>query len=190
MVTFYSEKELESIGLKRYGKNVLISKNAILYNPEKLSIGNNVRIDDYTIIGGAVTIGDFVHIAQFCGLYGGEKGIILEDFTGVSSKVSIYATSSDYSGDSLTNPTVPEKYAIKDKNDLVILKKHAIIGSGSVVLPGVKIGLGCSVGAMSLVTKDLDDWGIYVGIPVKRIKERNKNLLFLEKQLRDEVKSK
>ena len=61
MRTFYESEELKNLGLKQYGENVLISRNVILYNPERLIIGNNVRIDDFTIIGGKVTIGNYVH---------------------------------------------------------------------------------------------------------------------------------
>lgn len=187
MNTFYSEEELKNLGLKGYGKNVLISRNAILYNPEKLEVGNNVRIDDFTTISGNVSIGDYVHIAQFCGLYGGEAGITMKDFSGLSSRVVIYATSNDYSGNSLTNPTVPEKYKTTDKNLPVVLNKHVIVGSVSVILPGVEIGEGSSVGAMTLCAKSLEPWGIYAGTPAKRIKDRSKKLLELEEQLRNET---
>jgi len=185
--TFYSEEELKNLGLKGYGKNVLISRNAILYNPEKLEVGNNVRIDDFTTISGNVTIGDYVHIAQFCGLYGGEAGITMKDFSGLSSRVVIYATSNDYSGNSLTNPTVPEKYKTTDKNLPVVLNKHVIVGCVSVILPGVEIGEGSSVGAMTLCAKSLEPWGIYAGTPAKRIKDRSMKLLELEEQLRNET---
>ena len=187
MNTFYSEEELKNLGLKGYGKNALISRNAILYNPEKLEVGNNVRIDDFTTISGNVTIGDYVHIAQFCGLYGGEAGITMKDFSGLSSRVVIYATSNDYSGNSLTNPTVPEKYKTTDKNLPVVLNKHVIVGCVSVILPGVEIGEGSSVGAMTLCAKSLEPWGIYAGAPAKRIKDRSKKLLELEEQLRKET---
>lgn len=188
MNTFYSREELKKIGLRQYGNNVLISRNAVLYNPEKICVGDNVRIDDFTVIGGKITIGNYVHIAQFCGLYGGTEGIIMDDFSGLSSRVTIYATSSDYSGESLTNPTIPDKYAIEDKNVRVVIGKHAIIGCGTVVLPGADIGIGCSIGAMCLVTKPLENWGVYAGIPVKRLKNRSKKLLDLEQQLYDEQK--
>ena len=184
--TFYSEEELKEIGLKRYGKNVLISRNAVLYTPGLLEVGNNVRIDDFTTISGKVVIGDYVHIAQFCGLYGGEEGIFMEDFSGLSSRVAIYASSNDYSGESLTNPTVPAKYKPGDKNAAVRLCKHVIVGTTSVVLPGVTIGEGSSVGAMSMCAKSLDPWGIYAGSPAKKIKDRSKKLLELEAQLRAE----
>ena len=185
--SFYSEEELSKLGLKRYGENVLISRNAVLYNPGQLEVGNNVRIDDFTTISGKVVLGDYIHIAQFCGLYGGPEGITMDDFSGLSSRVVIYATSNDYSGESLTNPTVPAKYKTTDKNLAVHLEKHVIVGCTSVILPGVTIGMGSSVGAMSLVSKSLEPWGIYVGTPTKRIKDRSKKLLELEKQLRDEL---
>ena len=47
-------------------------------------------------------------------------------------------------------------------------------------MPGVVIHEGTSVGAMSLVTKSLDSWGVYIGIPCKRIKDRKKTVLDLE----------
>ena len=56
-----------------------------------------------------------------------------------------------------------------------------MIGSGSVIFPGVIIGMGSSVGALSLVTKPLNKWGVYFGIPVKKLKSRNKILLEKEK---------
>lgn len=188
MSNFLDEKELETLGLKSYGKNVLIGRHAVLYSPEKLEIGNNVRIDDFTTISGKVVLGDYIHIAQFCGLYGGTEGIYMEDFTGLSSRVVIYATSNDYSGESLTNPMVPEKYKKTDKNLPVYLRKHVIIGCTSVILPGVDIGIGSSVGAMSMVGKSLEPWGVYAGTPVKKLKERSKKLLLLEEQLRQEEK--
>lgn len=184
--SFYSETELKELGLKKYGKNVLISRNAVLYQPEQLEIGNNVRIDDFSTISGKVVMGDYIHVAQFCGLYGGDAGIYMEDFSGLSSKVTIYATSSDYSGNSLTNPMVPAKYETQDKNIMVRIGKHVIIGCGSVVLPGVIIEEGCSVGAMTLCNKSLSAFGIYAGIPAKRLKERERTLLDLEQELRKE----
>lgn len=185
--SFYEPEELASLGLKKYGQNVLISRNAILYHPNLLEVGNNVRIDDFCTISGKVVLGDFIHIAQFCGLYGGDAGIYMADFSGLSSKVTIYATSNDYSGESLTNPMVPAKYKKTDKNAPVKLGKHVIVGCNSVVLPGITIEDGCSVGAMSLCNKSMEEFGIYAGVPAKRLKERKRDLLELEKQLRMEL---
>ena len=57
MNSFYSQEELMKIGFLSVGKNVLISKKASIYNPSVISIGNNVRIDDFCILSGKVTIG-------------------------------------------------------------------------------------------------------------------------------------
>lgn len=184
--SFYSEEELKGLGLKRYGDDVRISRNAVLYHPELLEVGSHVRIDDFTIVSGRVVLGDYIHIAQFCGLYGGGEGIYMDDFSGLSSRVVIYAVSNDYSGESLTNPTVPAKYKKTDKEMAVHLCKHVIVGTTSVILPGVTIGEGSSVGALSMCSKDLEPWGVYAGSPARRVKERSKKLLELEKELRAE----
>lgn len=181
--TFYSQEELKNLGIKKYGDNVLIGRHVILYSPENLTIGNNVRIDDYTIISGKVDLHDYIHISHFCGLYGGEKGIEMEDYTGLSSKVTVYAVSDDYTGKSMTNPMIPPEYKPEMISKKVTIKKHSIIGVNSVILPGVTIGEGCSLGAMTLANKPLNDWGIYVGNPAKRLKDRDKQLLIYERKL-------
>ena len=180
MSSFYSEEELKNLGLKEYGNNVFISRKASLYETSSISIGNNVRIDDYCIISGKNVIGNNVHIAAGVYCFGGQTGIHMEDYVGVSSRTAIYAESDDYSGEFLTNPTIPDEF----KNVIcgsVEIKKHALIGTGCTILPNVTIGEGVSVGSMSLINKSLREWCIYVGIPCKLMKNRKKNLLELEK---------
>ena len=181
MTSFYTEKELLQIGFKSIGKGVLISHKASIYNAENICIGNNVRIDDFCILSGHIIIGNNVHIAASVFLFGGDTGIVINDFVGISSRCVVYAESDDYAGTAMTNPTLPDKYRNIYKGT-VIFEKHTIIGSGCTVLPGVVIKEGTSVGSMSLINKSLDSWGMYVGIPCRRIKERNKQLLILEKQ--------
>lgn len=184
--TFYSESELENLGLKKYGTDVLISRNAILYHPDQLEIGDHVRIDDFVTISRKVVLGSYIHISQFCSLYGGDEGIYMDDFSTLSSKVSVYATSNDYSGKSMTNPMVPAKYKPFDKNAEVKIGRHVVVGSTSVILPGITIEDGCAVGAMTLCNKSMDAFGIYAGVPAKRIKERERTILELEKQMLEE----
>ncbi len=80
----------------------------------------------------------------------------------------------------LTNPMLPDEYrnVVEEK---VVLEKHTIIGTGSTILPGCILGEGTAVGSMSLVNKSLDPWGIYVGVPCRKIKDRKKNILEFEK---------
>lgn len=182
MNSFYVEEELKQLGFKKIGTNVQLSRKTSIYGAENISLGDYVRIDDFCILSGKIFLGNHVHVAAYCALYGGTSGIEMHDFTGISSRSAIYADSDDYSGNALTNPTIPDKFrnVIGGK---VIIEKHALIGTGCTVLPGVIIGEGASVGSMSLINRSLDDWGIYVGIPCKKIKERSKKLLELEQEL-------
>ncbi len=187
MSSFYTDEELSALGFCEIGKNVKISRKASIYGAEKIKIGNNVRIDDFCLLSGNVQLGSNIHIAAYVALFAGEYGIVMEDYTAISSRSVIYAVSDDYSGEYLTNPTVPEEYC-HIHGGMVTLKKHAIIGTGSTIMPGVTVGLGTAVGSMSLVNKDLSEWGIYAGIPCKLIKKRKRDLLSLEKKHVDEYK--
>lgn len=178
-MAYLTEFELKNMGFKFLGKNVKISDKASIYNADQISIGDNSRIDDFCVVSGKISIGKNVHIAPFCLLAGGEKGIEMDDFSGLAYQVQVFTQSDDYSGRTLTNPTVPEAYK-KESKKKVCIKRHVIVGAGSIIFPGVTLEEGCSVGAMSLVNKSTQPWGIYVGNPVKRIKERRKDLLELE----------
>ncbi|MCK4664913.1 MAG: acyltransferase [Bacteroidales bacterium] len=179
--------ELSELGLKKIGKNVKISRKASLYKVEDITIGDNVRIDDFCIISGNIIIGSYVHVAAYAALFGG-GGIIMENFSGISSRVSIYSTSDDYLGNALTGPTIPDKYR-KIRKGPVILRKHSLVGSGSVILPDTEIGIGSAVGAISLVKGKIPAWGVYSGIPARFMKKRNSaNILKYEEELFKEFK--
>lgn len=185
MTSFYTQQELQALGFASLGKNVLLSRKCSVYGAQNISIGDNTRIDDFCILSGKIEIGSHVHIAAYVGLFGGHSGIVLKDFVGVSSRGVIYAESDDYSGAVLTNPTVPDnfKHVIGAP---VKLEKHAILGSGCTVMPGVTIGEGTAVGSMSFVNRSLEPWSIYVGVPCRRIKDRSRDLLEMEQQLRQQ----
>ena len=183
-MSFYSEKELKEIGFKSFGKEVLISRKISIYGAENISIGNNVRIDDFCILSGKIDISHNVHISAGVYLYAGDAGIEIGEFSGISSKTVIYAVSDDFSGSFLIGPMVDKKYrSVISKK--VSIGRHVQIGASCVILPGVTLNEGISVGAMSLVNCDLEDWSIYLGIPAKKIKERKKELLEYEQEIRE-----
>ena len=179
--SFYSIEELKQLGLKQYGNNVCISRKASFYGAESISFGDNVRVDDFCILSGRITIGNCVHIAAFSGLFGGDEGIIINDFANISSRVCVYALSDDFSGASMTNPMIPD-FLKNVCQKRVVISKHVIIGTGSTVLPGVTVGEGAAIGAMSLVKNSVEGWTTYAGVPIKRIGIRNKKLLELEQE--------
>lgn len=188
-MAYLTQKALANFGFKRLGINVKISDKASIYNPELIEIGSHVRIDDFCLISGKVILGSYLHIAAFCNVAGGRKGIVMEDLTTLSSKCHVFTQSDDYSGQTLTNPMLPEIY----KNIFhapVFIKKHSIIGTNAIIFPGVTLEEGTAVGAMSLVTKSTQAWSIYCGVPARFLKVRSKNLLELEKLFLLEKRSK
>ncbi len=189
MSSFYSDEELKTFGFKSFGKNVLISRKASIYSPHLMELGSNIRIDDFCVLSGRLIIGNYVHIAATSALYGKTVGIEIQDFANISSRVFIYALSDDFSGETMTNPMIPEKYK-KISEDKVVIGRHVVIGSGTTVLPGAHLQEGTAIGAMSLVKKDTEPWSIYAGIPVRKIKNRSKNLLKLEAEFLKEISEK
>ena len=180
-----SRKEIEKMGFARVGLNPSLSNKASYYNCENIIIGSNVRIDDYSVISagtGGIEVGNYIHIAVNSLLVGSGK-ITLQDFCGISSRVSIYSSSDDYSGVSMTNPMVPDEFTDVIHADVTI-GRHVIIGAGSVVLPGVTLEEGVAIGALSLVSKNCEAFGIYTGNPARYIKSRKRDLLVLEKKFK------
>lgn len=182
MDSFYSREELERLGLRAYGENVRISRKTNIYGAENISLGSNVRVDDFCILSGHIEIGSYVHIAAYAAVYGGNDGVFIGDFASISSRSTVYSASDDYSGAAMTNPTIPDEYRAV-KSGRVCIGRHAIIGATSVVLPGVNIAEGGSFGCFTLINRDTEPWSIYAGIPAKKLRDREREPLRLEKEL-------
>lgn len=183
---YLSEEQIKKIGFKSFGTNLKISDKAVFYRPERIELGHNVQIDDFCIIANNVKIHNYVHIAAGAYLLSGPNSCIeLEDYTGVAFRSLLLTNTDDYYGGYMTNPTIPAKYRnITEKS--IILRKHALVGTGSTVLPGVEIAEGTTIGAMSLVIKSTKPWKMYFGTPARSISDRNKNVLTLEQQMLEE----
>lgn len=180
-MAFLDNEQIARMGFAAIGRHVLISDKAALYNCERIFLGDHVRIDDFTILSagaGGIRIGSHVHIAAFCGLFGKEE-ITLADFCGLSSRVSIYSCTDDYSGKSLTNPTVDDAYK-NQRAAPVELGRHVIVGAGSIIMPGVKLDVGVAIGALSFVNQSCESFSIYAGSPLHKIGDRDNRLLVLE----------
>lgn len=190
-MAFYSNHEIQLLGFRRLGKNVLLSKLTSIYHPENISIDDNTRIDDFCILSageGGIHIGKHVHIACYSSLIGRGK-ITISDFANISSRVSIYSSNDDYSGNTMSNSTIPEIYKNVMHAD-VFIDRHVIISSNTVILPATNIHLGAVVGAFSFVKKDVPSFEVFAGVPAKFIKQRNNKLLEVETQFLKDQQSK
>ena len=95
MESFYTNNELAQIGFKSLGENILLSKKASIYGAKDISIGNNVRIDDFCILSGVINLGSNIHISAYCALYGA-YGINMEDYTGLSPRCTVFSATDDF----------------------------------------------------------------------------------------------
>lgn len=176
--SFYSKEELMQIGFKYIGDNVNISRKVSIYNAKVISIGDNVRIDDFCILSGKIEIGSYIHISAYCALYAGDSGIVINNYSGLSARTTIYAITDDFSGDYMVGVQNDDKYRNIIKGT-VIIGKYVQIGANCIILPNIEVRDGVAVGAMSLINKSLDSWYIYAGIPCRKIKPRSKKMLDL-----------
>jgi len=173
--SFYSEDELKGMGFKSVGRKVRISRKTSFYGTGSISIGDNVRIDDFCILSGAITLHSHIHISAYCALYG-SQGIELEDYSGISPRCTLFSAMDDFGGDYLIGPIHPET-STHVTGGKILLKRYTQIGSGCTVFPNVTLEEGSVVGAMSLVNRSLPAWTISAGIPVRVIRNREKGLL-------------
>jgi dTDP-4-amino-4,6-dideoxy-D-glucose acyltransferase len=183
-----NEEEPQALhGFASVGDQVAIDPTARVFGAGRVSVGSNVRIDAFVVLSagaGGIVIGDYVHIGAH-GFLAGSERIQLEDFVALSGRVSLYSSSDEYSGEGMIGPTLPPEVR-QVTNAPVTLKKHSAIGAGSIVLPGVTLGEGSAVGAMSLVRDDVGPFEMVAGIPAKRIGTRGRTVLELERRLRGE----
>jgi len=168
------------MGFASLGQNVKISDKAAIYGADQMQIGDHSRIDDFCVVSGRVTIGRNVHIAPFCLVAGGVPGITLEDFSGLAYRVCVFAQSDDYSGATMTNPTVPARYKA-ERRAAVQIGRHCIVGAGALIAPGVVLAEGTAVGAAALVLHPTEAWTIWAGSPARKLKDRSRDLLALER---------
>ena len=161
--------------LKSVGEDVFISAQVEIRRPNLVSIGNHVAIDSGLYLTCQAEIGDYIHIGPGVIIIGGPKGLLqMGHFTNIALGSKILCASDEFLGDSLiTTPGIPLEYA-KVIIKPIIFERFANVCANVVILPGVTLGEGSVVGACSLVTKDTEPWTIYVGIPARPLKMRQK----------------
>jgi len=185
-----SDAELRELGLRGAGWGTAVHRSVEIFGPEHLRLGSRVRVDCFSVITagpGSVTIGDRAHLGVGTCLLG-TAGISIGSFVSLSPRVSVFSTSDDFSDGYLAGPTVPFAYRRVDAEQVEI-GSFAVVGAGSVVLPGSRIGRGASVGALSLVNGDVREGDIVAGVPARVIGKRNlARLNALDRRLQAELK--
>lgn len=123
--------------------------------------GAEIRAPYFLEIGTGSIIGDKACLDA-------RNGLVIGKNVNLSSNVSIYTEQHDHR-DPYFNCNSDETFKVQ-------IDDRAWIGPNVVILPRVHIGEGTVVAAGAVVTKNLDPYGIYGGVPAKKIGERNRNL--------------
>lgn len=139
---------------------------------ENINFGNNIIIDDFVFIyaKNKMKIGNYVHIGGFSTIIGVDY-FEMQDFTCISHGTRVFTASDDFKSYGFGNSSIDTKYR-NIKMASVLMNKFSLVGANSTILPGVVIGEGATVGAGSVVTKNLEPWGVYINN--KRIADRDK----------------
>ncbi len=149
------------------------------------SCGKNVHIAKKSDIkgNGNISIGDDVAIGPHALLWTTRANIIIKEKVIIGPRLSIITGDHkiDVIGKYMFDVTDDEKDQDDDQD--VIIEKDVWIGANVTILKGVTVAEGCVVGAGTVLTKSTHPYGVYVGVPGKRISERFKN-----KELEDHIK--
>ena len=182
-MSWLSMEEISKIGFASFGTNIQIDRDARFIGANHIHLESDIRIDSNVIITagpGEVKISSGVHVAHGSKLLG-TAGIDIGKGAGVSSNCSIFSASDNYSSGHLANPmSDPKTRNVTTKH--VTLGEYSIIGSTSVVLPGVVIGFGASIGALTLVHRNVPAGMVVSGNPMRKVGNRDLSVLknFLE----------
>lgn len=179
---------------KKVGKGAIFGKGIVLRHPGKITMGDGVAIDDYSLLDASgageegVSLGDNVIVSRNCVIQGKTGAVVIGKKTDIGCNTIIssgngifigshvliagncYIGGGRYISDCLDIPMMEQGVYSKGA---VMISDDVWLGAGAIVLDGVKIGKGCIVGAGAVVTKDLPDYSIAVGVPAKVTRIRN-----------------
>lgn len=172
-MAYLSQEDIGAIGLKAVGHSTLISDKAVFYYPEKISIGSHARVDDFCMLSGNICIHNYVHLSAKSNLFASAYAIIdMGDYSSLSYQSTVFTATDDYIGPYFANAVMPAEYRNVTERD-VIIGRFCTVGAASVIMPGVTLGEGSTIGAASLVTRNTEPWMCYIGSPARPYKKRD-----------------
>lgn len=158
--------ELATINVICEDDSVRVDRSVRFYGPGPFFIGKNTRIDAFTVItssGRPVSIGRNVHIAV--GVYlQGSHGLTLADATFIAAGARVFTGSEDYRSSPLIGPSIGTDFKMLTTAP-VTFEAGSGLGANTIVLPGVTIGRGATVGALSMVNRNVPPYTLVAGVP-------------------------
>jgi acetyltransferase-like isoleucine patch superfamily enzyme len=178
---------------KKVGSGAIFGKGIVLRHPQRITLRNRVAIDDYVLLDGSgagekgVVLEDDVMISRNCVIQGKTGPVVLGRKTNIGCNAIISSTVGISIGNSVLiagNCYIGGGRYICDRLDIpmmeqgiyskgpVVIEDDVWLGTGAIVLDGVRVGKGTIVGAGAVVTKDLPEYAVATGVPARVIQMR------------------
>jgi len=139
--------------------------------PFVVSIGENVRIDEYFHCTVRLTLGEHIHISPYVGIIGGiRSSFCAEGFNNIMLGAKIICASDRFDGSGLPGSLIPDEYKGSVINAPVLMERFSNLGSGAVMMPGSTLREGVLLTMNSVLFGDTEAWGVYSGNPAVLIK--------------------
>lgn len=174
------------------GRNVTFGQGVVLRHPHKIRIGDDVVVDDLVVLdakgstNSGITIGNGVFLGRGTILSCKDGDIVLKDHVNIGFHSEIFSGSSvtvgpnglfaAYTylvggGHAFENGDVPVLEQERTSAGIVI-GENVWLGTGAKVLDGVVLGDHVVVGANAVVTEDLPNGAVAVGVPARVVRQR------------------
>jgi acetyltransferase-like isoleucine patch superfamily enzyme len=151
------------------GHGLRVGPGVVLQHPETMEFGDDVFIGSHATIqgrfDGACKIGNKVWIGP--NSYFDARNLVIEDYAGVGPGVKVLGSA--HTGEPLDVPITTTNLLIRP----VVIGFGADVGTGSVVLPGIRLGAHSMIGAGAVVTHDVPDYAVVAGVPARLLRFRN-----------------
>lgn len=175
------------------GSGLILGLGLVIRHPARITIENNVAIDDYVFLDASgndndgIKIGDGVIISRNCVIQGKTGSVVLQERVDIGCNCVLSSVSGITIGASTLiagNCYIGGGRYFHEKLDLpimdqggysrgpIIIGENSWIGAGATILDGVTVGKGAIIGAGSVVSKNVPDYAVVAGIPAKVLRLR------------------
>ena len=174
------------------GRGVIFGQNVTLRHPGKISIGNDVVVDDNCLLDAkgtsntGITIGNGVFIGRNTILSCKNGNIVVEDEANIGFNCELFSASAVRVGrqtllaaycyviggdHDLSDPATPVLLQPR-RSTGVSIGDGAWLGAGAKILDGVTIGDGAVIGAGAVVRESVAAGAVAVGVPARVVSQR------------------